>query len=80
MRKITLTTLWVVLFLKGKIIDYNFFEVFVALEDDTIIKMPLNQVSNYLNIGDTINVDSNNISYSPSNRPNIIQDKLIDFF
>lgn len=66
--------------MKGKIIDYNFFEVFVALEDDTIIKMPLNQVSNPLNIGDTINIDSNSISFSPSNRPKVIQDKLIDFF
>lgn len=66
--------------MKGKIIDYNFFEIFVALEDDTIIKMPLNQASNYLNIGDTINIDSNIISHSPSNKPKIIQDKLVDFF
>jgi len=70
----------VVLFLKGKIIDYNFFEAFVELEDDTIVKIPLNQVSNYLNIGDTINIDSSSISSSPSNRPKIIQDKLVDFF
>lgn len=69
-----------VLFLKGKIVDYNFFEAFVELEDDTIVKIPLNQVSNYLNIGDTINVNSTNISSSPSNRPKIIQDKLVDFF
>jgi hypothetical protein len=69
-----------VLFLKGKIIDYNFFEAFVELEDDTIVKIPLNQVSNYLNIGDTINIDSSSISSSPSNRPKIIQDKLVDFF
>ena len=66
--------------MKGKIIDYNFFEAFIALEDDTVIKLPLNQVSSYLNIGDTINIDSNTISYSPSNRPKIIQDKLVDFF
>ncbi|MBD7914867.1 hypothetical protein H9660_06880 [Clostridium sp. Sa3CUN1] len=66
--------------MKGKIIDYNFFEAFVALEDDTIIKLPLNQVSSYLNIGDTIDIDSNNISYAPNNRPKIIQDKLVDFF
>lgn len=66
--------------MKGKIIDYNFFEAFIALEDDTVIKLPLNQVSNYLNIGDTINIDSNNISYTPNNRPKIIQDKLVDFF
>ena len=69
-----------VLFLKGKIIDYNFFEAFVELEDDTIVKIPLNQVSNYLNIGDTINIDSSSISSSPSNRPKIIQDKRVDFF
>ncbi len=66
--------------MKGKIVDYNFFEAFVELEDDTIVKIPLNQVSNYLNIGDTINVNSTNISSSPSNRPKIIQDKLVDFF
>lgn len=66
--------------MKGKIIDYNFFEAFVSLEDDTIIKIPLNQVSNYLNIGDTLNIDSNTIGNSPSNKPKIIQDKLVDFF
>lgn len=66
--------------MKGKIIDYNFFEAFIALDDDTVIKLPINQVSSYLNIGDTINIDSNNISYTPSNRPKIIQDKLVDFF
>lgn len=66
--------------MKGKIIDYNFFEAFVELEDDTIVKVPINQVSNYLSIGATINIDSNIISSSPSNRPKIIQDKLIDFF
>ena len=66
--------------MKGKIIDYNFFEAFVALDDDTIVKIPLTQVSNYLNIGDTININSNISSNSPSNRPKIIQDKLVDFF
>ncbi|MDV4150196.1 hypothetical protein R0131_05030 [Clostridium sp. AL.422] len=66
--------------MKGKIIDYNFFEAFVALDDDTIVKVPLNQVSNYINIGDTVNIDSNMISSSPSNKPKIIQDKLVDFF
>lgn len=66
--------------MKGKIIDYNFFEAFVALDDDTIIKIPLNQVSNYLSIGDTININSSAISASPSNKPKIIQDKLVDFF
>ena len=66
--------------MNGKIIDYNFFEAFVVLEDDTIIKVPLNQVSNYLNVGDTININSGIISSSPSNRPKIIQDKLVDFF
>jgi len=66
--------------LKGKVIDYNFFEAFIALDDDTIVKIPLSQVSNYLNIGDTINIDSNISSNSPSNRPKIIQDKLVDFF
>lgn len=66
--------------MKGKIIDYNFFEAFVELEDDTIVKVPINQVSNYLGIGATINIDSNITSSSHSNRPKIIQDKLIDFF
>ncbi|MCF0146990.1 MAG: hypothetical protein HUJ77_01190 [Clostridium sp.] len=66
--------------MKGRVIDYNFFEAFVELEDDTIVKVPLNQVSNYLNIGDTININSNVNSSSPSNRPKIIQDKLVDFF
>ena len=66
--------------MKGKIIDYNFFEAFVSLEDDTIIKIPLNQVSSYLNVGDTITIDSNSITSTPTNRPKVIQDKLVDFF
>ncbi|MGG7144038.1 hypothetical protein ACQPVP_11320 [Clostridium nigeriense] len=66
--------------MKGKIIDYNFFEAFVALEDDTIMKMPLSQIPGYLNLGDTINIDSTNVSCNPSNKPKITQDKIVDFF
>lgn len=66
--------------MKGKVIDYNFFEAFVALEDDTIMKMSLSQVPGYLNVGDTINIDTTSISCAPSNKPKITQDKIVDFF
>lgn len=66
--------------MKGKIIDYNYFEAFVALEDDTIVKVPLTQVNDYLGIGYVVNIDSNNLSHNTSNQPKMHQDKVIDFF
>lgn len=66
--------------MKGKIIDYNYFEAFVALEDDTVVKVPLSQVNDYLGIGNTVNINSNNLSCNTSNKPKICQDKLVDFF
>lgn len=65
--------------MKGKVIDYDFFEAYVLLEDDSIVKVPINSISNYQNLGTTINIDSNNISYNRNN-PKILQDKLIDYF
>ncbi|MBQ6820236.1 MAG: hypothetical protein IJO26_02935 [Clostridium sp.] len=66
--------------MKGKIIDYNFSEAFVLLEDDTIVKISLNQVSNNLNVGDTIALTSTNKCNYTSNKPKFIQDKIVDFF
>lgn len=66
--------------MKGKIIDYNYFEAFVALEDDTVVKVPLTQVSDYLSVGAIVNLDSNNLSCSTSSKPKMYQDKIVDFF
>ena len=66
--------------MKGKIIDYNYFEAFVALEDDTVVKVALTQVSDYLSVGAVVNLDSNNLSCSTSNKPKLTQDKIVDFF
>lgn len=66
--------------MKGKIIDYNYFEAFVVLEDDTVVKVPLSDVNDYLAIGTIVNINSNSLSCSTSSKPKIIQDKLVDFF
>lgn len=69
--------------LKGKIIDYSSFEAFIALADDTIIRVPLSQVSNPGCIGSTIDISSSSGSFGYCNnhtKPSIYQDKLIDFF
>ncbi|GAB6168625.1 hypothetical protein JCM1393_10850 [Clostridium carnis] len=68
--------------MKGKVIDYSSFEAFVALEDDTIIKVPLSDVNGYLTVGSTVNISSQSGSfgYCNNHKPGICQDKLIDFF
>lgn len=66
--------------MKGKIIDYNYFEAFVLLEDDTVIKVPLSNVNDYLAIGTMVNINSNSLSCSNSSKQKILQDKLVDFF
>lgn len=66
--------------MKGKIVDYNSSEAFVALEDDSIIILPLTEVNESLSVGSFVNININNISFNPSNKSKIIQDKLVDFF
>lgn len=66
--------------MKGKIIDYNYFEAFVVLEDDTVVKLPLSQVNDYLGIGSVVNIDSSSLSSNSSSKPKIYQDKVVDFF
>ena len=66
--------------MKGKIVDYNFSEAFVALEDDSIVILPLTEVNEALSVGSFVNININNISFNPNNKNEIIQDKLIDFF
>lgn len=66
--------------MKGKIVDYNSSEAFVALEDDSIIILPLTEVNEALSVGSFVNININNISFNPSNKNKIIQDKIVDFF
>lgn len=66
--------------MKGKIVDYNSSEAFVALEDDSIIILPLTEVNEALSVGSFVNININNISFNPSNKNKIIQDKVVDFF
>lgn len=68
--------------MKGRIIDLNSSEAFVALEDDTILTVPLTNFNTYISIGSSINMTSLYGSYGFSNnhRAQITQDKLIDFF
>lgn len=66
--------------MKGKIVDYNSSEAFVALEDDSIVILPLTEVNEALSVGSFVNININNISFNPSNKNKIIQDKIVDFF
>lgn len=66
--------------MKGKIVDYNSSEAFVALEDDSIVILPLTEVNEALSVGSFVNININNISFNPSNKNKIVQDKLVDFF
>lgn len=66
--------------MKGKIVDYNSSEAFVALEDDSIVILPLTEVNEALSVGSFVNINVNNISFNPNNKNKIVQDKLVDFF
>lgn len=66
--------------MKGKIVDYNSSEAFIALEDDSIVILPLTEVNEALSVGSFVNININNISFNPSNKNKIIQDKIVDFF
>lgn len=66
--------------MKGKVIDYNSSEAFIALDDDSIISFPITEVNESLKVGSFVNININNISFNPNNKNKIIQDKLIDFF
>lgn len=68
--------------MKGTIIDLNSYEAFIALEDDTILTIPLNNFNTYLSIGSSIDITSLHGCYGFSNNHKfeMTQDKLIDFF
>jgi len=65
--------------LKGTIIDYNYFEALIILEDDSIVNVPLSKVSDYLSKGTSVSLNYNDISCSTSNRSKINKDKIVDF-
>lgn len=65
--------------MKGTIIDYNYFEALVVLEDDSVINLPLSKVSDYLSKGTSISLNYNDINCSTSNRAKINKDKIVDF-
>lgn len=68
--------------MKGKIIDVVNSEAFIALEDDTILKVSLSQMNQYLHNGSMINIDfqSESFNYCNNHKPTMQQDKLMDFF
>ena len=65
--------------LKGKIIDYDFFEAFVLLEDDSVIKVPVSRVTNHLTIGALISFDANDLNANTNHNSKIISNGM-DFF
>ena len=65
--------------MKGKIIDYDFFEAFVLLEDDTVIKLPVSKVSDYLTVGAFVSFDANDLSLNSSNNSKVISNGM-EFF
>jgi predicted transcriptional regulator len=79
LHKITLTNLLGGVILKGKIIDYDYFEASVVLEDDTIVKVPLTTVSDYLSVGTTVNLNSNDLNCTTTSKSKIYFNNITDF-
>lgn len=65
--------------MKGKIIDYDFFEAFILLEDDSIVKIPVSKVSDYLTLGTLITFNANDLNANTSNNSRIISNGM-EFF
>lgn len=67
--------------MKAILIDRNNTEAFIALEDGSVITIPLSQVSN-ISIGDNIHFSKNNTYLVNNTSPNVNlgNDKLLDFF
>ena len=65
--------------MKGTIIDYNYFEALIVLEDDSVINLPLSKVSDYLSKGTSVSLNYNDINCSTSNRSKINKNKIVDF-
>ena len=65
--------------MKGTIIDYNYFEALVVLEDDSVVNVPLSKVSDYLSKGTSVSLNYNDINCSTSNRSKVNKDKIVDF-
>ena len=67
--------------MKGTILDYTPTEVFVLLEDDSVVTLPLSSFSHTSPIGSNISLDRlYNGTYSFNYKPSNIHDKSIDFF
>ncbi|MGG7179078.1 hypothetical protein ACQPU1_15960 [Clostridium paraputrificum] len=67
--------------MKGILIDKNNMDGFIALEDGSIVTLPIIQIGN-ANTGDNVQFSSDNITLTNTIRPNstLGNDKLIDFF
>lgn len=65
--------------MKGKIIDYDFFEAFVLLEDDSIVKLPVSRVSDHLTVGSLISFDANDLNANTANNSKVISNGM-EFF
>lgn len=49
----------------GTVIDFNHFETFVVLEDDTVLRIPMSKVNSRIKIGSVLNLSSSILnSYS----------------
>lgn len=65
--------------MKGKIIDYNAFESFVLLDDDTIMRIP--NTNDYSPLTkSTMNLDLNKINCNANNHSAVSKNNLIDFY
>lgn len=69
--------------MRGKIIDINNLEAFIALDDGNTIQIPLSRLPIQHHVGDTVEIDPN--FYSSFNNTvlahdTIHKDNLIDFF
>lgn len=67
--------------MKGRIIDIYNSEAFISLDDDTVLTVPINSLTNNFSVGSTISLSQ---LTSPTGFNNhikaITNEKLMDFF
>ncbi|GKX68694.1 hypothetical protein [Inconstantimicrobium mannanitabidum] len=69
--------------MRGKIIDINNLEAFIALEDGNTLQIPLSRLPIHHHVGETVEIDSDFYSSFSSTslaHDTIHKDNLIDFF
>lgn len=67
--------------MKGTILDYTTSEAFILLDDDSIVTVPLTNITHNVPIGSNVNITNlHNGTYSMDYKPHNFYDKSVDLF